>query len=157
MDISVAIFQPENDGEVPPGRDESEPIKARAYYRRGDLISVNHLHSQPIALNRRIRVLHITGAPQRDPDLDIALEIIRTQLLSGVDQGTGENSETIRRRKWRFLIPELNAAQRSDLKNNGHITITWNYFKNRCRIKAILNPNDQSLDDLSTALKDSDI
>lgn len=151
MKITVMIMHD------PPLDKDYSGADSHTFYRRGDIIAVDRQHSEPCTA-RRMAFIHIDDAPEKGTGPVTNLLRIRAFLMGPVVENEGTtDQETIRRRKHRLLIPELNSAQRAALANDREINITWNYFRNRTAVKVPTDPTDPLQDDETGRFVDDDI
>lgn len=124
--------------------------------RKGDIVAVDRMHAEPCGSPKCVQ-LHVTGAPERGQGPATHMRRIQNLLMRNVVAGVAQATEVRRDRYCQFQISEMNPPRRNELRDTKNLTVSWNYFKNRCAKKIAVVPADPLLDDLTARVEDVDI
>lgn len=144
--------------ESPADHTLSDPAKAGRRYKRGDILDAmltppnatktgNDWHwDQPLNSPRTVLV-HMRDVP--DDRWHNMRNVFSAEMTAG--------EELTRRRKWRFLIPNLATPKRNELLTNREVTLAWTAARDHIRRKVVTTQTDPDGDDESNAVLDADL
>jgi len=148
MDITIELLA------APKTHALNDAAKEARRYRRGDVVEV-FLRSEitePPSPSSPFIFIHITNVPENKTFAQIK-EIIMQPVL----QPLAVDPEIYRRRKFRVLISELPQIVQNILTADKEITVSWAQAKNYLRKKNVTTFLDQSTDDETQFITDTDM
>jgi len=149
MDITVELLA------VPKTHILNDAAKEARRYRRGDVVEVFRRSevTEPPSPNSPFVFLHVTGIPDTR-----TFEQVRNKIMQPVLQpAVIVDPEIYRRRKFRVRVSTLPQVVKDAFISNKEFTATWTQVKNYIRRKNVTVFLDQSTDDESTFINDTDL
>lgn len=113
-------------------------------YRRGDIIDVSLLHSEPCS-HSRFALIHVLGVPNNAPPKKL---IKRFKMMLERAHMTVAFNDEIRRRQWRIDYRNLPASVKQEILANREYTVSWSQAKNYIGKRVVTDESDPDSDTL---------